>query len=728
MSELSCYYIQYLTRGEEQRFVNAAIVNAAIGAMAHRRPEARPAMPEQFHRPDRRARELFESREAAEVRTCCATRFGQPSSSGGDETGTSADEAQRAAARRLAELVRGSPALANAKDTDAHRSSGASPVHVAVQHANVHALAVLIGAGADVNARKNNGASALHTAIHAYGQGTRGNPMAGGVISMEEWEGRTRRCFEMLLAAGADVHTCHSSAGGDGFDLVVACTCHEYSRADVCVPLLRRLLALGCRVDSRHAISQSDGLVVRDASAAHWAVQNGHTRCLELLVLAGADPMAVGEFPDGRCSAYDFARDAAAADDDDALTALALVAAVVKGHTASLLRDGGLDRGLITRCREELRRRRQLGERVRRGASAAHRTHARRALHIARDLLEAERTEAGRLCYTDALLFGFGGAASAATGSAHGLPEVALSVAYVGEADEAFEALHNLTHCEQVLASRVQTREGHLLARHAAHTLAAAFPSRAMSWVVYGNVLYEIEEGLSRAEGFDTAAAAHGRNATSAAMTHCVQMARAAPDCAAYEGPIASLARAANMAVSDGEASSYALYCEAVRGLECEIAFARLRSPFARLRSPFARRSLALARLRSPFAHPRSPSLAFSGARPQRRRLARRPRPPRRPVLAVARARRTLRRARAARRRALRGGGRAPARATRARRPARAREHHGGRGERAHARAPPPLPLHEPARRRVRVRRPCRQREPHVARGGDRGAARGGPR
>ena len=170
-------------------------------------------------------------------------------------------------------------------------------MHIAVQHGNVHALAVLIAAGADVNSLKNNGASPLHTAIHAYCQGTKQNPMTGPIISAEEWERRSRQCFEMLIAAGADIHTCHSSSGGDGFDLLVACTAHEHSRADVCLPFVKRLIALGCRVDSVHSINQSDGLVIRGATAALWAVKNGHLRCLEQLLLAGADPMSAAVFP-----------------------------------------------------------------------------------------------------------------------------------------------------------------------------------------------------------------------------------------------------------------------------------------------------------------------------------------------------------------------------------------------------------------------------------------------
>ena len=246
---------------------------------------------------------------------------------------------------------------------------GESPVHVAVTHANVHALAVLIAAGAEVSVLKNNGASALHAAIHSYGQGSKQNPMAGPVISAEEWESRCLQCFEMLVAAGADIHTCHSSEGGDGFDLVLACTAHEHSRSDVCLPFLKRLLALGCRVDSLHTVDQSDGLRITGATALIWAVKNGHLRCAELLLLAGADPTHVATFPDGRVSAYDCAREDAEYDDnEEALETFALVAAVIKGETTNLIRGGSaLDPKAITRCKEELRQRRRLGDNLVRG-------------------------------------------------------------------------------------------------------------------------------------------------------------------------------------------------------------------------------------------------------------------------------------------------------------------------------------------------------------------------
>ena len=518
--------------------------------------------------------------EAASVlREYCTTRFGEPLDEARQGATTRSDEKQRAAAAKLEYLLRDAPALANVKDTGTHRASGASPVHVAVAHANVHALAVLIAAGADLRVLKNNGASALHVAIHAFGQGREQNPMAGPVISAEEWECRCLQCFELLLSAGADIHTCHSSVGGDGFDLIVACTAHEHSRADVCLPFLKRLLALGCRVDSLHSIDQSDGLRITGATALIWAVKNGHVRCVELLLLAGADPTSVATFPDCQQSAFECARDDAMYNnDEEALETFALVAAVIKGETTRVIRGGSaLDPKAITRCNEELRQRRRLGERMRSGAiSSAHREHASRGLRMARELLEANQTQAGRICYLDALLFVFSGEAnstrrsssSSSSSSALSLPEVALRLSCIGSRDEAFEALHNLVHCEQVNASQSQMREAHFFARQAAQELAAAFPSRAMAWVAYGKTLYDMEIGLANKEGYDTKAAAYGRKSTSSAMQQCVERARMAADCAEHVTAIDNLARGADMRTSKREARSYELYCQAVRAIE----------------------------------------------------------------------------------------------------------------------------------------------------------------
>ena len=556
--------------------------------MAHRRPVARPADAASFH-----VLGGMKGGSWAMVRKYCSTRFGEPLDEELRGPTTSGDEKQRLSAKRLADLLRESPALANTNDTDAHRAGGASPVHVAVQHGNVHALAALIAAGADLNLSKNNGATALHTAIFAYGQGSKMNPSVGPAISAEEWERRCLQCFEMLIVATADLHRCHSSRGGDGFDLVVACTAHEHSRPDACLPFLKRLLARGCRVDSLHSINQSDGcgetIRIRDATAALWAVKHGHTRCLELLLLAGADPTVVGTFPDGRASAYDCALEEATDDDgggegdDAALETFGMVAAVLKGNTTALIRGGeSLDPRLILRCKEELRHRRRLGERRRNGAvSAAHREHAARGLRMARELLEANEPHAGRLCYLDALLFvevggGAGGGGRGEGGAAGGsaspiliLEAPSLSLSFFGNLrNEAFEALYNVVHCEQVLAAQQQTREAHFLCRQAAEELVAAFPSRAMAWVAYGKTLYDMEQGLARSEGFDTKAAAHGRQSTEAAVRRCVERARLAPDSTEHVQAIDDLARAADMSICPVEARSYELYCQAVRRMD----------------------------------------------------------------------------------------------------------------------------------------------------------------
>ena len=552
--------------------------------MSHRRPKARPADAAQFHFQDG----IVRGSPYDEVREHCTRRFGEPLDWERRGPMTSGDEKQRLHAERLADLLRESPALASMDDTSTHRAAGASPVHAAVQCANVHVLAVLIAAGADLNRSKNNGATPLHSAIHAYGQGSTGNPMAGPVISAEEWECRCQQCFEMLVIAGADLHKCHSSRGGDGVDLVVACTAHEHSRSDACLPFLKRLLALGCRVDSLHTIDQSlldqsDGLRIRGATAAHWAAMNGHTRCLELLLLAGADPTVAAIFPDGRLSVFDIALDDADDANDDAddsmLSALALVAAVLKGSTTAIIRGGeSLDPRLITRCKEQLRHRQQLGEKRRKDVvSAAHREHARRGLQMAHDLLDANMPHAGRLCYVDALLFvavgGSSGGGQAGTGRdsaltglpAPTLPAVSLDLSWFGSRDEAFEALHNLVHCEQVLASQSQTREAHFLSRQAAEELVGAFPSRALAWVAYGKTLHDIEHGVAKSEGYNTEVAVHGRQSTGEAMRRCVEMARSAPDFARHVVAIDNLARGANMSLCPQAARSYDLYCQAIR-------------------------------------------------------------------------------------------------------------------------------------------------------------------
>ena len=122
------------------------------------------------------------------------------------------------------------------------------------------------------------------------------------------------------------------------------------------------------------------------------------------------------------------------------------------------------------RCKEELRHRRRLGEKLSKAVvSAAHREHVSRGLRMARGLLEAGHAQASRVCYQDALLFVLGGGAALGGGgttrasAAPSLPEVPLRLACLGSRDEAFEALHNLVHCEQVRASQLQTREARLL-------------------------------------------------------------------------------------------------------------------------------------------------------------------------------------------------------------------------------------------------------------------------
>eukprot|EP00966_Prymnesium_polylepis_P185041 4288770-Prymnesium_polylepis.1 len=385
----------------------------------------------------------------------CCTQFGE----GKDKV---SDSAQRGMATHLASLLREVPELADEQDTrDTGRAHGMYPLHAAAQYGNIHALRVLIEAGASLNVTKNNGATPLCVVIHAYGVGSKGNEIAGPNISAEEWERRLGKCFSMLIEAGADVNAGHSILGGPGFDLGMACVGHSYSRPDVCLPLLKRLVAVGLMMNS--ALTECGGHM-----ACHAAVKRGHLRCLEILLLAGADPTLGADFPDiGRKSAFDLAKMYANEDGDGiALETFARVGAVISGMTTELIRDeaGGpaLDPKHITRCRAELRRRARLTEKRRRIIDQDHGRAAARAMDMARQLLQADRPWAARVAYTDALLSTY----SPRLPSALDAPIVDDDPSPVPRprrgGDTIFEnvgleALYNLVSIEQMLAADANT-------------------------------------------------------------------------------------------------------------------------------------------------------------------------------------------------------------------------------------------------------------------------------
>ena len=462
-------------------------------------------------------------------------RFG----SGKDKT---TDSAQKSLSRVMADMLAELPDAVNTKEVgDSHRSAGHYPIHRACDAGNIHALKVILGTpGVKLEARKNNGCTALHSAIYAFGQGSVDNPMAGKEISPDEWEARCLQNVWALLDKGADVSANHSSRFWSGFDPLMACVSHSYSRPDVCLPIVRALLGRGALLNSQHHET--------GATALLFALWRGHPRCAELLLLAGADPTLEGHMgPEvGRVTAVELAErvrfDKLRDQPEDVVARVATVMLDTAGKSCGL-NAASADASTILRCGADLRRRARLTELVARGRfTDAHKEHVMRAHTTATELLQSEQFMEARVAYSDALLWGVLG------------PE------------REFECLNNLIACLCMGTPDLY------VAKQLATTLCERFPQRAGSWLQMGKVCWELEEhgelvqSRSATEGFASEASAEARRQTRLALEDCLRKARAASDAAEFAGRIASLAKAAGLVErSPRHAEAEALYIEGNR-------------------------------------------------------------------------------------------------------------------------------------------------------------------
>lgn len=453
------------------------------------------------------------------------------------------DHAQQSMAKVMADMLSEHPDLVNEQEEgDSHRSAGQYPIHRACEAGNIHALKVILATpGVNLEARKNNGCTALHSAIFAFGNGSVNNPMAGAEISPDEWEKRCLQNFRALLRAGADVSANHSSRFWTGFDPLIACVSHEYSREDVCLPMVKALIERGALMNSKHHVN--------GATALLFALRKGHSRCAEQLLLAGADPTIEGDMGHelGRVSAVEFARRVPHHENpvDDPCRILARVAAVILDMAGKSL---GLkypesDASAILRCKADLRRRETLTALVSRGRfTDAHQAHAVRAYRVAKEMLESGQFMEARLAYADALLWG------------------------VLRLDLQFECVNNWIACLCMGSPDL------FVAKQLAGELCENFPQRAGSWLQMGKVLWELEHhhklvfARSRTEGLATEAEAEARKQTKLALEECLLKARAAPDAPEHASQLEALAKAAeHVEVTQEYAMANELYMEAMR-------------------------------------------------------------------------------------------------------------------------------------------------------------------
>jgi hypothetical protein len=443
------------------------------------------------------------------------------------------------------------------EDGDDHRSAGHFPIHRACEHANIHALtSILRTPGVAIEARKNNGCTALHTAIHAYGQGSVKNPMAGSVITPDEWEQRCMRNFQALLDAGADVSACHSSRNGEsGFDPLLACVTHTYSRPDACLPLLKALIQRGALLNSRHRGTGG-------ATALLWALQKGHFRCLEVLLLAGSDPTIEGQMGEEHLGGLGYTSLAKLMPrliydtPDDSGSVVARVAAVVldiSGRsrtttTTSSRGSGARDGSALLRCSAGLRWRAALTEQIRHGRfSDAHRAHAVRAMQTATEFINSNMHLEARVAYTDALLWGVLGRSA------------------------TIECLNNLTACFTV-AGTDGCGEDLYVAKQLADELCERFPNSATSWCQMAKVLYELEHDPKlvtermEEEGLTSDASFAAREKTRSALEECLHKARTAPDAMDHAEQLDVLERAVGRAeLTEQMARAEELYMQAMK-------------------------------------------------------------------------------------------------------------------------------------------------------------------
>ena len=482
--------------------------------MAGRKAKLTPVESENMHVNERSA---FDGNFEMVAHDIASTIFG----AGSDKTG---DTAQQQLAKVLRDMLAEHPHLANVRDTvDTHRSAGGYPLHTAAGYANVHALRELIAAGADLNATKNNGVTPLCTCIYSYGQGARGNMMAGPHISNEEWERRCRQCFDMLLDAGADASACHSNVpGAHGFDALFTCTAHDYSRDDVCLPLLQALLARGARLNSVHKLRLVDGVWGDSnyATACHWAVHHLHLRCLEALLLAGSDATSlVAQYAWGARTAYQRA-------EMDLKGPASKAALAVFGCVAAAMQSNAVDRLALARCPQpeafhrlgaETCRRARLTESLgsSSGPTRAQREHAVSVEDAAEHLLRAGLFKAARVSYLDALQFG-----------------AALT------AHERLRVGVNLVACEQMCCRQA---DDWFHVKDVALKLTRDFPDRSQAWLTLGQTLSRMEDTFQMEKGYANKAARSSHAATQDAMRECLERASSAPDAEEHADDIAKL-------------------------------------------------------------------------------------------------------------------------------------------------------------------------------------------
>lgn len=302
----------------------------------------------------------------------CRTRIGEypPPAGPGD--------VQEKAASVMMRMLTEHPEWANIPEQgNMHKSAGCYPLHNAAEHANPYATHLLLKAGAEVNSRKNNGCTPLLTCIHAFGSSAKDHPMAGRYATLEDWESSCMIVFKLLLQGGCDISAGHEKRGGSGLDAIMMCVAHRYSRQDACLPLLRRLLARGPLLNSRWS----------DATALHFALKHGHHLCLELLLLAGADPTIKA----GSVTAFECAQDYEVPPQVFQLVATAMheTAPAARARQPQTREAGSPS---ILRLRDETRRRAALTESLSGGANGvgrAHLRHADRARHTAGEFLQA---------------------------------------------------------------------------------------------------------------------------------------------------------------------------------------------------------------------------------------------------------------------------------------------------------------------------------------------------